>query len=64
MQIDVKMIVSWQSGDERMKIVNSLLLKTYACGATGLNLQKKCRRIHLVESAYNLAYWTVHREAI
>lgn len=31
---------------------------TYAVGSTGLNMQRKCRRVHVIEAAHNLGVLT------
>ena len=38
-----------------------ILITTYAVGATGLNLQERCRHIHIFECAHNLG---IYRQAV
>ena len=33
-------------------------LMTYAVGSTGLNMQHRCRRVHVIEAAHNLGVLT------
>ncbi len=43
-------ITAFTEYDDRAQV----LIKTYAVGSTGLNLQQKCWRVHMIESAHNL----------
>lgn len=63
LQIEVVTITAFQKGDERDRIIDAfndhdkkamICIMTYAIGSTGLNMQKRCRRVHVVESAHNL----------
>lgn len=63
LNIEVITLSAFQKADERDRIIEDfnefnrkpmVFLITYAIGSTGLNLQKDCHRVHLVEGATNL----------
>lgn len=62
LNIDVVILVSSQSAEERDQIIESfnhatnkamILLVTYALGSSGLNLQYGCWRVHCLEAPHN-----------
>ena len=65
--MEVVTITAYQKSDERDRIVQAfnesdsqamVCIMTYAVGSTGLNMQQRCRRVHVVEAAHNLgALW-------
>ena len=63
LRIDVVVITAHQKPEERDRIIDRfngdddsamVLIMTYAVGSTGLNLQHRCWRVHVIESAHNL----------
>ena len=63
LQIDCVMYGVFQKAEERDAVVSAfterddtaqVMITTYAVGSTGLNLQQKCWRVHMLESAHNL----------
>ncbi len=62
LKIEVVTITAFQKAEERERdrIIQSfneddtkamVCIMTYAIGSTGLNMQKRCRRVHVIESA-------------
>lgn len=59
--IDVAVLAAWQTPVERAVIMKEfnerdklkILLSVYAVGGIGLNFQKKCYRVHALETSYS-----------
>lgn len=67
LHIDVVTLGAFQKPEEREAVIAAfterddcahVLVSTYAVAAVGLNLQPKCWRVHLIESAHNLGTQT------
>lgn len=63
LSIDIVTITAFQKPDERDAIVDQfnrdeskamILVITYTVGSTGLNLQQRCWRVHIIEITHNL----------
>lgn len=61
--IDCVTLGAYQAQEERDAVITAftehddraqVLITTYAVGSAGLNLQAKCWRVHMIESAHNL----------
>ena len=63
LDLKVRVMTAFQTPNDRDSMIEEfnnptsgpiILIMTYVLGSTGLNLQKDCRRIHLIEIASNL----------